>query len=251
MRTRCVAWRALERCRAGDDKTAFFRHHLRCDVLVVGAGIAGLAAALEASRAGAQVALIEQDGELGGRALHERAQVEGRSARSWIDAAVSELARSPRVQILKRTLVAGYYDHNVLTALDLSDKEHSEGPVERFWIIRAREVVLATGAIEQPLVFAHNDRPGIMLAGAMRTYLNRYGVAVGRRAVIATNNDDAYRTAFDLHDAGIEVAAIVDARQSAATAHRGGRPATRHQGAAQLDGHRHARLENVEGRRRR
>jgi sarcosine oxidase subunit alpha len=200
----------------GDDKTSFFRHHLRCDVLVVGAGIAGLAAALEASRAGAQVALIEQDGELGGRALHERVQVEGRTAKSWIDAAVSELARAPRVRILKRTLVAGYYDHNVLTALDLSDKEHPDGSVQRFWIIRAREVVLATGAIEQPLVFAHNDRPGIMLAGAMRTYLNRYGVAVGRRVVVATNNDDAYRTAFDLHDAGIEVAAVVDARASAA-----------------------------------
>lgn len=201
---------------SGEDKTEFFRHHLRCDVLVVGAGIAGLAAALEANRAGAQVVLIEQDGELGGRALHERAQIEGQSAQSWISAAVSELSRSPRVRILKRTLVAGYYDHNVLTALDLSDKERPEGPVQRFWIIRAREVVLATGAIEQPLVFAHNDRPGIMLAGAMRTYLNRYGVAVGRRAVIATNNDDAYRTAFDLHDAGIEVAAIVDARQSTA-----------------------------------
>jgi sarcosine oxidase subunit alpha len=200
----------------GDDKTAFFRHHLRCDVLVVGAGIAGLAATLEASRAGARVTLIEQDGELGGRALHERAQVDGRSAQSWIGEVVSELARSPRVRILKRTLVAGYYDHNVLTALDLSDKEHPGGPVQRFWIIRAREVVLATGAIEQPLVFAHNDRPGIMLAGAMRTYLNRYGVAAGRRAVIATNNDDAYCTAFDLHDAGIDVAAIVDARESTA-----------------------------------
>src|SRR5690606_24651761 len=141
----------------------------------------------------------------------ERAQIDGRSAQSWIGEVVNELARSPRVRILKRTLVAGYYDHNVLTALDLSDKNHRNGPVERFWIIRAGEVVLATGAIEQPLVFAHNDRPGIMLAGAMRTYLNRYGVAAGRRVVIATNNDDAYRTAFDLHDAGIAVAAIVDA----------------------------------------
>jgi sarcosine oxidase subunit alpha len=200
----------------GDDKTTFFRHHMRCDVLVVGAGIAGLAAALEASRAGAQVTLIEQDGELGGRALYERTHIDGRDARSWIDEVESELVRSPRVRILKRTLVAGYYDHNVLTALDLSDKEHPDGPVQRFWVIRAREVVLGTGAIEQPLMFAHNDRPGIMLAGAMRTYLNRYGVAAGHRAVIATNNDDAYRTAFDLHDAGIAVAAIVDARPSAA-----------------------------------
>jgi sarcosine oxidase subunit alpha len=200
---------------SGEDKTRFFRHHLRCDVLVVGAGVAGLAAALEASRAGARVVLIEQDRELGGRALHERVEIDGRSAQSWINEVANELSSSPRVRILKRTLVAGYYDHDVLTALDQSDKEHPNGPVERFWIIRAREVVLATGAIEQPLMFAHNDRPGIMLAGAVRTYLHRYGVAVGRRIVIATNNDDAYRTAFDLHDAGIAVAAIVDARRSA------------------------------------
>ncbi|WP_116813319.1 sarcosine oxidase subunit alpha family protein [Steroidobacter cummioxidans] len=199
---------------AGDDKTAFFRHHLRCDVLVVGAGVAGLAAALEASRAGARVALIEQDGELGGRALLERASIDD-DIRLWIDETVSELTRSPQVRVFRRTLVAGYYDHNVLTALDLSDNEHPAGPVQRFWILRAREVVLATGAIEQPLMFAHNDRPGIMLAGAMRAYLNRYGVAAGRRAAIATNNDDAYRTAFDLHDAGVAIAAIVDVRHSA------------------------------------
>ncbi|MBL8270259.1 sarcosine oxidase subunit alpha family protein [Steroidobacter sp.] len=200
---------------SGEDKTEFFRHHLRCDVLVVGAGIAGLSAAREASRAGARVVLIEQDGQLGGRALLERVDVEGLSARSWVSEVADELERSPKVQILRRTMVAGYYDHNVLTALDLSDNERPDGPVQRFWIIRAREVVLATGAIEQPLMFAHNDRPGIMLAGAVRTYLNRYGVATGRRAVIATNNDDAYRTAFDLHDAGIEVPAIVDAREAA------------------------------------
>ncbi|HEY0682754.1 MAG TPA: sarcosine oxidase subunit alpha family protein [Steroidobacter sp.] len=197
----------------GEDKTAFFRHNLRCDVLVVGAGIAGLSAALEASRAGARVTLIEQDAELGGRALCERTPIDGRSSQSWIGEVVGELKASSQVTILRRTLVAGYYDHNVLTALDLSDNEHPTGPVQRFWTIRATEVILATGAIEQPLMFAHNDRPGIMLAGAVRAYLHRYGVAAGRRAVVATNNDDAYRTAFDLHDAGVEVAAIVDARE--------------------------------------
>lgn len=197
---------------SGADRTLYHRHNLHCDVLVIGGGAAGLAAARAASRAGAQVVLMEQDVELGGRLLAERAQIEGQSAETWLAAVVDELTRSPPVRIMRRTLVAGYYDHNVLTAIDRSDAERAAGSVERFWVIRARQVVLAAGAIEQPLVFANNDRPGILLAGAVRTYLNRYGVATGRNVVVATNNDDAYRTAFDLHDAGVRVAAIVDAR---------------------------------------
>ncbi len=202
----------LGRLPSGVDRTLYHRHNLHCDVLVIGGGTAGLAAARAASRAGAQVVLMEQDVELGGRLLAERTQIEGESAETWLAAVVDELTRSPLVRIMRRTLVAGYYDHNVLTAIDRSDAERAAAPVERFWTIRARQVVLAAGAIEQPLVFANNDRPGILLAGAVRTYLNRYGVATGRNVVVATNNDDAYRTAFDLHDAGVRVAAIVDVR---------------------------------------
>jgi sarcosine oxidase subunit alpha len=156
--------------------------------------------------------LVEQDREFGGRLLGERAAIDSGPALAWVEAVVTELSRMPNVRLMRRTLVAGYYDHNVLTALDHSDVEHRDGRIERFWRIHAREVVLATGAIEQPFVFAHNDRPGVMLAGAARQYLNRYGVAIGREVLVATNNDDAWRTAFDLHDAGVGVAAIVDAR---------------------------------------
>jgi len=196
----------------GDDPAQYFHHNLHCDVLVVGGGPSGLAAAVAAARAGARVLLAEQDRELGGSLLSEREQIDGASAVQWLDAAVHELESLPNVQLMRRTCVAGYYDHNVLTALDQSDAERPDGRVERYWRIRAREVVLATGSIEQPLVFAHNDRPGILLAGAARQYLNRYGVAIGRNVVVVTNNDDAYRTAFDLHDAGVRIAAIVDAR---------------------------------------
>ncbi|HTH06113.1 MAG TPA: FAD-dependent oxidoreductase, partial [Ilumatobacteraceae bacterium] len=196
----------------GNDPAQYFHHNLHCDVLVVGGGPSGLAAALSAARTGLRVALVEQDREFGGGFLFEREEIDSAPAMQWVERALRELADNPRVRLMRRTCVAGYYDHNVLTALDQSDADRPEGRIERFWRIRAREVVLATGAIEQPLVFAHNDRPGILLAGAARQYLNRYGVAVGRTVVVATNNDDAYRTAFDLHDAGVRVAAIVDVR---------------------------------------
>jgi sarcosine oxidase, subunit alpha len=191
----------------------YFHHNLHCDVLVVGGGIVGLAAALAASRAGARVVLAERDSDLGGRLLGEKDPTGGFATGAWIATTVEELVRSPRVRLLRNTLVSGYYDHNVLTAVEeLPASSPNSDRVERFWKIRPKEVVLATGAIEQPLVFARNDLPGIMLAGALRTYLHRFGVAAGRNVVIATNHDDAYQAAFDLHDAGVCVAAIVDTR---------------------------------------
>jgi sarcosine oxidase subunit alpha len=196
----------------GADPAAYFHHNLHCDVLVVGGGPAGLAAALAAARDGARVVLLEQDREFGGSLLSERETIDGAPGLRWVESIVRELECIPHVRLLRRTCAAGYYDHNVLTALDHADAERSAGRIERFWRLRAREVVIATGAIEQPLIFAHNDRPGIVLAGAARQYLQRYGVAIGRNVVVVTNNDDAYRTALELHDAGVRIAALVDAR---------------------------------------
>jgi sarcosine oxidase subunit alpha len=197
---------------SGEDDGGYYHHNLHCDLLVCGAGPAGLNAALAASRSGANVVLIDQDSLLGGRLLAERVQVEGAPAEQWLERTEAELRRASNVRILLSTTVTGYYDHNVLTAHEQSGADSARGRVERFWKLRAREVVLATGAIEQPLLFANNDLPGIMLAGAVRQYVNRYAVLPGRTLVVATNNDDAYRTAFDVHDSGGCVAAIVDAR---------------------------------------
>jgi sarcosine oxidase, subunit alpha len=174
--------------------------HVHCDVLVVGAGPAGLAAALAAGKSGARVILAEADRELGGSLLRRPAQLDP----AWRETAAAEFAALPETRVLTDTVVFGRYDGNFLLA--------AERGRNRLWHIRARRVVLATGAIERLLVFPGNDRPGVMLAGAVETYLNRYAVAPGRRAALFTNNDDAYHAAAALGAAGVAVAAIVDAR---------------------------------------
>jgi sarcosine oxidase subunit alpha len=198
------------------DKT--FAH---CEVLVVGAGPAGLAAALAAAKAGARVVLAEQDALLGGALTGSSGEtIDGAPALQWVEAAARELAANPSVRILKRTVAYAYFDHNFVALMEnvtdhLADKpDHL--PRHRLWKLRAKQVVLATGAIERPLVFRDNDRPGIMTAGAARTYVNRFGVKPGRRAVVFTNNDSAYGAAMDLEAAGIEVAAVVDLREEPA-----------------------------------
>src|SRR5262249_24551413 len=120
------------------------------------------------------------------------------------------------------TTAVGYYDHNVVTLLErvLSGIPEKTGPRERYWLVRTQRVVLATGAIEQPLIFANNDRPGIMLAGAARPYLQRYRVAIGRRPLIATNNDSAYVLSKELKEAGVDVAGLADTRREAPEALR-------------------------------
>ncbi len=195
----------LGKAPAQPDPDIYDKMNAHCDVLVVGAGPAGLAAALAAGRAGARVILADQQPEPGGQLLAERARIDGAPALDWAGAAMAEIAAMDEVRVLSRTTAFGYYDHNYLALVERRQTDASDaarGSRERLWKVRAKQVVLATGAIERPLVFAHNDRPGVMLAGAVRHYVNRYGVAPGRNVVVFTNNDDAYRTALDLADAG-------------------------------------------------
>jgi sarcosine oxidase subunit alpha len=188
------------------------------DVLVAGGGPAGIAAALAAGRTGARILLVDEQSEPGGQLLFRSAEIDGIAGTEWLSSSLAELGAMPEVRVLPRSTVAGYYDHNFLTILErvtdhLSPAAVSAGtPRQRLWKVRAREVVLATGAIERPLVFVNNDLPGIMLAGAAQSYIRRYGVRPGNCAMIFTNNDDAYGLAAALADAGIALAAIVDAR---------------------------------------
>jgi len=183
--------------------------HVHCDVLVVGAGPAGLAAALEAGRTGARVILADEQTEPGGSALSTPDRW------PWLAEVLAGLSGFAETRVLSRASVFGYYDHNYLTIA-----QRHAGPIGaggRLWHVRAGRVVLATGAHERPLVFAGNDRPGVMLASAVRTYLNRYAVRLGTRAVVCTTNDSAYATALDLLASGVDVL-VADARQDCALA---------------------------------
>ncbi|WP_206185085.1 sarcosine oxidase subunit alpha family protein [Thermoactinospora rubra] len=193
--------------------------HAHCDVLVVGAGPAGLAAARAAAATGARVILADEQPEPGGGLLGTAETVDGTPGAEWAAATAAALEELPDVRVLRRTTVFGYYDDNYLVAVErrtnhLGAQAPAHVARERIWRIRARRVVLATGAHERPIAFAGNDLPGVMPAGAARTYLHRYGVLPGRRAVVFTANDSAYAAALDLADAGVDVAAIVDVRQA-------------------------------------
>ena len=201
---------------SGPDPDRYDKMNAHCDVLVVGSGPAGLASALRAGRTGARVILVDEQQEMGGSLLASSAEIDGKSASAWVDSTLAELSAMPEVRLLPRSTAFGYYDHNFVTVLervtDHLGPVDGLAPRQRIWRIRAGRVVLATGAIERPLVFPNNDRPGVMLASAVSTYVNRYGVAPGNRAVVFTNNDSAYRAALDLASAEVEVSAIVDLR---------------------------------------
>lgn len=179
--------------------------HAHTDMLVIGSGPAGLAAALAQGRAGRRVMLVEQDREFGGSLLFEQ-----NGLADWRTETIRRLRDMANVTLVIRATACGYYDDNLVTLSERPGGGH--GPRERFWHVRAGRVIIATGAIERPLVFPDNDRPGVMLASAVRHYITRYGVAPGKTILVVTNNDDAYQTALDARAAGIKVAAIVDVR---------------------------------------
>jgi sarcosine oxidase, subunit alpha len=184
------------------------------DVLIIGGGVAGLQAALTAGRSGAKVMLIEQTGSWGGRAPVDGGTIDGIEPGAWVDQTLATLQGMPNVTLRNRTMGAGVYDHGYVLGYErLTDHAPSDlGPRHRLWRIRTRQIITATGAIERPLSFAGNDIPGVMLASAVRDYLVNYGVSPGDRTVVVTNNDDAYRTAIALVQAGLRVPAILDAR---------------------------------------
>jgi sarcosine oxidase subunit alpha len=202
------------------DPDRYDPRNLHCDVLVIGGGEAGLRAATIASRAGSRVVLVEQRPTLGGRCAWDSTIVDGKPGAAWVAATEQALMRAPDVRILRRTTAVGFYDRDVVTMVESVPRRDGRStlPRERFWIVRAKRVVLATGTIEQPLIFSNNDRPGVMLAGAANEYLRRYSVPPGRRVVVATNNDSAYALARALRSKGVEVVALADSRADVSAA---------------------------------
>jgi heterotetrameric sarcosine oxidase alpha subunit len=206
----------LGRAAGAHDPDKYEKAFAHCDVLVVGSGPAGLMAALSAGRAGARVILAEEDFRIGGRLLAERVALDDRDGANWVASIEAELAAMPDVRIMRRTTVFGVYDHGQYGAVErVSDHlavPPPNQPRQRYWKIVAKRVVLAAGAGERPIAFAGNDRPGVMLAGAVRTYLNRFAATPASRLIVFTNNDDGWRTASDAVAAGVRVEAIVDSR---------------------------------------
>ncbi|MCO6387779.1 sarcosine oxidase subunit alpha family protein [Aliihoeflea sp. 40Bstr573] len=215
----------LGRATYESDPDQYEKQWAHCDLLVVGAGPAGLSAALAAGRAGARVIVADEQAHAGGALLSETATIGGASAPCFAAAMVAELQSLPNVQLLTRATVFGWYDDMVFGAVERVQKHvaapQAHRPMERLWRIVARRALLATGAEERPLVFGGNDTPGVMMAGAARTYLNRYGIAAGRKAAIFTTNDSGYALARDLEAAGVELAAIVDSRRQRPSDYRG------------------------------
>ena len=201
-----------------DDPDTYDKGFLHCDLLIIGAGPSGLAAAITAARSGARVILADEDFRMGGRLNAETYTLGDMSGADWAAKTVSELAQMPNVRLLTRTTILGALDHGIYSAVErVSD--HLPQPLpgkprQILWRIYSKRAILTTGAIERPIAFENNDRPGIMLAGAIRAYANRWAVTPGHRVAIFTNNDDGLRTATDLVAKGVDVVAVIDPREN-------------------------------------
>ncbi|MEH6576308.1 MAG: sarcosine oxidase subunit alpha [Amphritea sp.] len=204
-----------------NDPDTYDNINQHCDVLIVGAGPAGLAAALTAARSGARVILADEQSEFGGSLLSTKETLDGKPATEWVNSVVEELRSFENVMLLPRSTVNGYHDHNFVTIHQrCTDHLADIAPVnqvrQRMHRVRAKWVVLATGAHERPLVYGNNDVPGCMVSNAVSTYINRYGVVPGNELVVMTTNDYGYQAALDWHDAGRKVVAVVDTRANPA-----------------------------------
>jgi len=199
-----------------EDPDEYDKGFLHCDLLVIGAGPAGLMAALTAGRAGARVVLADEDFRMGGRLNAETHRVGDQAGADWAADVVAELGAMPNVRLMARTTVIGVFDHGIHAAVErVSD--HLAVPLpgkprQTLWRIYTRRAINTGGAIERPIAFENNDRPGIMLAGALRAYANRWGAVVGDRVAVFTNNDDGLRSATDLQARGVDVVAVIDSR---------------------------------------
>ncbi len=205
----------LGRLSGDEDPDCYDKGFLHCDVLIVGAGPAGIAAALAAGRAGARVILADEDFLMGGRLNAETFEIDGQSGATWATQSVAELSSLKNVRLMTRATVYGAFDHGIYGAVErMTDHLPTSGgkPRQVLWRIYSKRAVLCAGATERSIAFGNNDRPGIMLAGGVRAYVNRWGVAPGKRVAVFTNNDDGWRTALDLTKKGIEVTAVIDIR---------------------------------------
>lgn len=198
------------------DADSYEHFYFFADVVVIGGGVAGLQAAKAAALSGAKVLVLEQNNHWGGRAPVDGGSIDGETPDAWVEKTLAELRGMQNVTLRDRCMGAGVYDHGYVLGYErLTDHAPGQGgPRHRLWRIRAAQIVTATGAIERPLSFAGNDVPGVMLAASMRDYVVNWGVTPGQRVVVATNNDDAYRTALALHEAGVDVVRVVDARDT-------------------------------------
>ncbi len=209
----------LGKAATGPDPDTYEQFHVHCDVLVVGGGVSGLAAAEAAAATGARVIVADENPRLGGLADISGGTIDGKDQLEWVRERAAKLASADNVQILTRTTAAGHYHHNYLLLFERVADHDPEllvqgSPRHRLWKVRAKHVVLATGALERPIAFAHNDRPGVLMASAARGLVERYGVAPGLMGVVFTNNDDAYLTAIRLKQCGVGIDRVIDSRQA-------------------------------------